>query len=89
MSTNEVAPTSSAYPRYESYEQRLNTYFERFWPISICQNVKRKIVQKDITKRDGEEAVTTTMGKRKRVRYNTQDRTRIATSNEKITIKRN
>ena len=38
MSTNEVAWTSSAYPQYESYEQRLNTYFERFWPISICQN---------------------------------------------------
>ena len=38
MSTNEVPWTSSAYPKYENYEQRLNTYSERFWPISIRQN---------------------------------------------------
>ena len=38
MSTNEVAWKASAYPHYESYEQRLYTYFERFWPISIRQN---------------------------------------------------
>ena len=38
MSTNEVSWTSSAYPQYENYEQRLNTYFVRFWPISIRQN---------------------------------------------------
>ena len=38
MSTNEVSWTSSAYPQYENYEHRLNTYFVRFWPISIRQN---------------------------------------------------
>ena len=38
MSTNEVCWTSSSYPEYENYEQRLNTYFERLCPISICQN---------------------------------------------------
>ena len=38
MSTNEVAWKASAYPHYESYEQRSYTYFERFWPISIRQN---------------------------------------------------
>ena len=37
MSTNKISWTSSAYPKYENYEQRLNT-FERFWPISIRQN---------------------------------------------------
>ena len=38
MPKNEVAWKASAYPHYESYEQRLYTYFERFWPISIRQN---------------------------------------------------
>ena len=38
MSTKEVAWTSSAYPQYKSYEQRLNSNFERFCAISICQN---------------------------------------------------
>ena len=38
MSTNEVAWKASAYAHYESYEQRLYTYFERFWPTSIPQN---------------------------------------------------
>ena len=37
MSTNKISWKSSAYPKYENYEQRLNT-FERFWPISIRQN---------------------------------------------------
>ena len=38
MSTNKISWTSSAYPNYENYEKRLNTYFERFWPVSIRQN---------------------------------------------------
>ena len=38
MSTNKISWKSSAYPKYENYEQRLSTYFERFWPISIRQN---------------------------------------------------
>ena len=38
MSTNNISWTSSAYPEYENYEQRLNTYFERLWPILIRQN---------------------------------------------------
>ena len=37
MSTHEVSWTSSAYPKYESYEQRLKTFFDRFWPISFRQ----------------------------------------------------
>ena len=37
MSTHEVSWTSSAYPKYESYEQRLKTFFDRFWPISFLQ----------------------------------------------------
>ena len=38
MSTNKISWTSSAYPKHENYEQRLNTYSDQFWPISIRQN---------------------------------------------------
>ena len=38
MSTNEVSWTLSTYSKYENYDQRLNTFFEHFWPISIRQN---------------------------------------------------
>ena len=38
MSTNKISWTSSANPNYENYEQRLNTYFEQLWPISISRN---------------------------------------------------
>ena len=38
MSTHEVSWSPSVYPRYESYNKRLATFFERFWPVSLTQD---------------------------------------------------
>ena len=38
MSTHEVFWSPSVYPKYKSYNKRLSTFFERFWPVSLNQD---------------------------------------------------
>ena len=38
MSTHEVSWSPSVYPKYKSYNKRLSTFFERFWPVSLNQD---------------------------------------------------
>ena len=36
--THEVSWSPSVYPKYKSYNKRLTTFFERFWPVSLNQD---------------------------------------------------
>ena len=38
MSTHEVSWSPSVYRKYKSYNKRLSTFFERFWPVSLNQD---------------------------------------------------
>ena len=38
MSTHKVSWSPSVYPKYKSYNKRLSTFFERFWPVSLNQD---------------------------------------------------
>ena len=38
MSAHEVSCSPSVYPKYTSYNKRLSTFFERFWPVSLNQD---------------------------------------------------
>ena len=36
--THEVSWSPFVYPKYKSYNKRLTTFFERFWPVSLNQD---------------------------------------------------
>ena len=38
MSEHEISWTHAFYPQYQLYENRLNSFIDRSWPISIRQN---------------------------------------------------
>ena len=38
MSEDEISWTNTLYPQYQVYENRLNTFIDRSWPISLYQN---------------------------------------------------
>ena len=38
MTTHEVFWSPSVHPKYKSYNKRLSTFFERFWPVSLNQD---------------------------------------------------
>ena len=38
MSEDEIIWTNTLYPQYQGYENRLNTFIDRSWPISLYQN---------------------------------------------------
>ena len=38
ISEDEISWTNTLYPQYQVYENRLNTFIDRSWPISLFQN---------------------------------------------------
>ena len=38
ISEDEISWTNTLYPQYQVYENRLNTFIDRSWPISLYQN---------------------------------------------------
>ena len=38
MSEDEISWANTLYPQYQGYENRLNTFIDRSWPISLYQN---------------------------------------------------